>query len=226
MKRLSKPLKRVNNGYNPSSWKISYHRFNPIQEGLREALCTLGNGYFGTRGAVTESPSSSVHYPGTYIAGVYNKLTTQIAGRKILNEDMVNCPNWMFLTFRIGNGEWILPSTNNILTYYQELDMHGGILARKISVVDSMGRKTTIDTQRIVHMRDCHYAAIRYAITPENYEGPIVIRSGLDGSVQNSGVVRYEQLNSKHLKPCSMGTFTKKRDISLHEYQPIKDYDL
>ena len=46
-----------------------------------------------------------------------------------------------------------------------------------------------------------HIAAMRYVITPENYEGWITIRSGLDGTVRNSGVARYRQLNSVHLEP-------------------------
>ena len=57
-------------------WKLTYNKFDPEEESLREALCTLGNGYFGTRGAAPETAASKVHYPGTYIAGVYNTLPT------------------------------------------------------------------------------------------------------------------------------------------------------
>ena len=32
-------------------WLLTYHGFDPAQEGTREALCTLANGYLGTRGA-------------------------------------------------------------------------------------------------------------------------------------------------------------------------------
>ena len=38
---------------------------------LREALCTLGNGYFATRGAAEEADADEIHYPGTYLAGGY-----------------------------------------------------------------------------------------------------------------------------------------------------------
>ena len=43
----------------------------------------------------------AVHYPGTYLAGGYNRLRTDIAGRSVENEDLVNFPNWLALTFRI-----------------------------------------------------------------------------------------------------------------------------
>ena len=76
------------------------------QEGLREALCTVGNGYFATRGAAPESRADGTHYPGTYIAGCYNELRTEIAGRTVENESLVNAPNWLPLTFapRTGRG--------------------------------------------------------------------------------------------------------------------------
>jgi len=45
-------------------WTFGYDGFDPQQEPLREALCPLGNGYFGTRGAAPESTADDVHYPG------------------------------------------------------------------------------------------------------------------------------------------------------------------
>jgi alpha,alpha-trehalase len=192
-----------------SSWKINYSQFKPAKESLREAICTLGNGYFATRGAIPEALASRVHYPGTYIAGVYNQLTTNIAGRTVTNEDMVNCPNWIFLTFKIGNGEWFYPSTGGIISYHQTLDMRKGILNRRIRFKNHRGQRTLIETDRIVHMADPHFGAIRYVITPENYSGRIAIRTMLDGTVINSGVERYRQLNSKHWKPSFSGSFSK-----------------
>ena len=193
----------------PHSWKIVYDRFKPAKEGLREALCTLGNGYFGTRGAMAETSASRIHYPGTYLAGGYNKLATSIAGRVAMNEDFVNCPNWLLLMFKIGSGEWIIPSENKILSYKQELDMRRGLLTVKIRIQDQMRRRTMITMQRIVHMAEPHRAAIKYTIMPEDYEGNITIRSALDGTVKNTGVARYRQLNSRHLKLCSIGSFSK-----------------
>ena len=57
---------------NKDNWKIIFNEFEPEKESLREALCAVGNGYFVTRGAAPESCASEIHYPGTYMAGVYN----------------------------------------------------------------------------------------------------------------------------------------------------------
>jgi trehalose/maltose hydrolase-like predicted phosphorylase len=44
-------------------WLLTYDGFDPAREGLREALTTLGNGYFATRGAATEASADEVHHP-------------------------------------------------------------------------------------------------------------------------------------------------------------------
>lgn len=45
-----------------NEWILQYDGFDPDQERLREALCTLGNGYFATRGAAEEATASAIHY--------------------------------------------------------------------------------------------------------------------------------------------------------------------
>lgn len=205
---MRKSSKKTNNEKEIiSSWEIVYKNFDPSEEGLREALCTLGNGYMGTRGALCEARASRVHYPGTYIAGVYNTLKTKIAGRTISNEDLVNSPNWLPLTFKVGGGEWAGPDNIEILSYQQKLNMRVGKLTRKQRIKDTAGKITCVTEERIVHMASPHRAFIKYTILPENYEGKITVRSGLDGSVENTGVERYRELNSKHLCSFSCGGF-------------------
>lgn len=190
-----------------NSWKLTYTKFNPEEESLREALCTLGNGYFGTRGAVPETAATKVHYPGTYIAGVYNTLATDIANRKIYNEDFVNCPNWLMLNFRVKDGFWFNRLNVKILNWKVELNMRKGMLSRRLRWQDEKGHITLVENHRIVSMAHPHCGALRCTITPENYDGEITIRSGIDGLIINSGVDRYKQLRSKHLEPHSHGTF-------------------
>lgn len=188
-------------------WKLVYDKFDPEQENLREALCTLGNGYFGTRGAAPETFATRVHYPGTYIAGVYNMLATEMAGRKIFNDDFVNCPNWLTFNYRIDNGPWFDRHKIKILSWRRELNMRKGMLTRRMRWQDNEGRITTIHTHRIVSMANPHCGALRCAITPENYNGKITFRCGIDGQITNNGVERYRQLNNKHLEPRAHGTF-------------------
>lgn len=66
------------------------------------------NGYFATRGALPECRAGLVHYPGTYAAGCYNRLESTVAGRQVVNENLVNLPNWLLLRFRLRRaaGTW------------------------------------------------------------------------------------------------------------------------
>src|ERR671939_2106364 len=84
-----------------STWTLAYDSFDPEEQGLREALTSTGNGYFCARGAAEWADADDVHYPGTYMHGGYNRETTIVSGRPVLNEDLVNMPNWLVLRLRI-----------------------------------------------------------------------------------------------------------------------------
>ncbi|GAA0828943.1 glycoside hydrolase family 65 protein [Streptosporangium amethystogenes subsp. fukuiense] len=182
-------------------WLLTYDGFDPAREGVREALTTLGNGYFATRGAAPESQADGVHYPGTYVAGCYDRLVSQVAGHPVENEDLVNVPNWLFLTFRAEGGDWFAPGTAEILTYRHTLDMRQGTLTRFLRIRDPQGRVTRVEQHRLVSMDDPHLAALTMTIVPENWDGALEIRSALDGRVTNAGVARYRELEGRHLVP-------------------------
>ncbi|MBU4241111.1 MAG: trehalose-phosphatase [Actinobacteria bacterium] len=184
-----------------STWWLVNEGFDPELEKLREALCTLSNGYFGTRGAAPESAADGIHYPGTYLAGGYNRLKTDVAGRTIENEDLVNLPNWLCLSFRVPGEDWFDLDDVEIIFYSQELDIRKGVLHRTVHFRDEKGRETWLLGRRIVSMADMHMAALEMVIVPVNWSGTLEIRSALDGTVTNSGVARYQNLNNKHLEP-------------------------
>jgi alpha,alpha-trehalase len=187
-------------GPEPRDWSLVYEGYRPEQEGLREALCTLGNGYFATRGAAPDSTDDGTHYPGTYLAGGFNRLVSEVAGRKVENEDLVNMPNWLALTFRIDDGPWFRIDEVEILSFRQELDLRRGVLNRHVRFRDSEGRTTRWNERRIVSMADAHLAGLSVELTAEDWSGRLTVRSGLDGSVINNGVARYRDLASHHLE--------------------------
>jgi trehalose/maltose hydrolase-like predicted phosphorylase len=184
-----------------TEWTLAYEGFLPEQEGLREALCTLGNGYFATRGAAAEARADEVHYPGTYVAGIYDRLRTEIAGRTVENEDLVNLPNWLPLTFRPEGGQWFDLREVEVLEYWQELHLRRGVLARRVRFRDPRGRTTGLTQRRLVHMGEPHLAALESTFVAEDWSGPFEVRSAIDGRVENAGVPRYRKLRGEHLVP-------------------------
>jgi trehalose/maltose hydrolase-like predicted phosphorylase/beta-phosphoglucomutase-like phosphatase (HAD superfamily) len=188
-----------------SVWSLQYAQFDPSRQGLREALTTLGNGYFATRGALAEASADDVSYPGTYVAGLYNRLLTEVAGRDVENEDLVNVPNWLPFAFRVEDGPWFDVMQADVLDHRVELDLAQGMLIRHVHWQDDEGRRTTMVQRRIVSMKDHHLAALDATFTAENWSGRLEIRSGLDGRVVNAGVKRYRDLNGHHLEVLHSG---------------------
>ena len=189
-----------------SDWIWEYDGYDPADERLRESLCTLGNGCFATRGALPECVADGVHYPGTYVAGCYNRLTSEVAGRRVENEDMVNLPNWLPLRFRLPGGPWQTPDTTPVLEHRLRLHLDSGLLER--STRYDLGRREslTVRQQRLVHMADAHLACLRTEFTAEGFSGDLDVEAALDGGVTNAGVARYRDLDGCHLTHVHTGT--------------------
>jgi len=186
---------------------LGYDGFDPGAEGLREALTSTGNGYLCTRGAAEWEDADGVHYPGTYVHGGYNRETTILGGQPVLNEDLVNLPNWLVLMLRIEGEDAIRLADVALLSYRHELDIRNVTLVRQLRFRDGGGRETTLKSRRFVSMADVHHAGIEWTLVPENWSGRVEVISALDGRVSNRGVERYQQLEGRHLDPVSPRTW-------------------
>ncbi len=185
----------------PSPWLLVFDGFDPETEGRREALCTLGNGYWGTRGAAPESAADAVHYPGTYLAGVYNPLHTDLGEHSRDDEHMVNAPNWLPLEFRLADTEWFRPGSPDVVEYRQQLDLRRGVLTRVVRVRDRDGRTSRVTTLRFVSQATAHIAVLETTFEAEDWTGQVTVRSGLDGRVANRNVAADARLAAVHLVP-------------------------
>ncbi len=182
-----------------SPWSFTYGGYIPEQERLREALCTVGNGYRATRGSAPEADASPHHYPGTYAAGLYNRLSDEIAGQTVENESLVNLPNWLSLKFRIDGGEWFDIDTADLLSYRQSMDLRQAELTREFRFRDPSGRTSRVVQRRIAAMHKPHACALETTVWAEDWSGTIEFLSVVDGDVRNSGVQRYSAFSDDHL---------------------------
>ena len=180
---------------------LTYEDFDPAAEGLREALTSTGNGYLCTRGAAEWEDADGVHYPGSYVHGGYNRETTILSGLPVLNEDLVNMPNWLVLQLRIEGGDVIRLADVELLGYRHELDIRCATVIRGLRFRDGFGRLTTLHSRRFVSMADAHHAGIEWTLVPENWSGRVEVVAAIDGRVSNAGVARYQQLEGRHLNP-------------------------
>ncbi|MFP5362015.1 MAG: glycoside hydrolase family 65 protein [Thermoleophilia bacterium] len=186
---------------------LAYDGFDPQHEGLREALTSTGNGYFCTRGTAEWEDADEVHYPGTYAHGLYNRETTIMGGRPVLNEDLVNLPNWLVLKLKIEDEDAIRLANVELLDYRHKYEVGTAMVIRMLRFRDRAGRETSLRSRRFASMAHSHQAAIEWTLTAENWSGSVEVVSALDGRVTNSNVARYGALEGRHLDPVSPRTF-------------------
>jgi trehalose/maltose hydrolase-like predicted phosphorylase len=180
---------------------LEYDGFDAGDEGLRETLTSTGNGYFCTRGTAEWEDAGTIHYPGTYAHGIYDRETSIMDGRPVLNEDLVNLPNWLVLKVRVAGEEMLRLQDYKVLSYRHALDVRNAEVIRELHVRDPKGRESKFESRRFVSMNRMHQAAMAWRATPLNWSGTVEVLSAIDGRVLNRGVARYRQLEGRHLDP-------------------------
>jgi hypothetical protein len=169
-------------------------------ERVRETLCTVGNGYLASRGAAPEASADGSHYPGTYVAGVFNRLISRVHGHLREDESLVNLPNWSVLRWRADRGGWVVPDGPGTSEFRQSLDLRAGVVHRRYRHVDGAGRATTVVSRMLVSMAAPHLAALETMFIAENWSGSLQVCSGIDARVTNRQVAQYAPMAGRHLR--------------------------
>ena len=164
-------------GDTDAAFTLAYDGVDPRDEGLRETLTSTGNGYMATRGAAEWEEADDVHYPGTYVHGLYNRATTLLGGVPVHNEDLVNLPNWLPLKLRVGGAEVLRLADVEVFDYRHRLDLRAAVLTRHLRFRDREGRETELVSRRFTSMASMHHAYLEWTLTPLNWSGPAEVVS-------------------------------------------------
>ena len=182
-------------------WSVTFEGYRPEDVGLREVLCAVGNGYLGSRGCGPESRADGTHYPGTYVAGIFDRATDLVDDVTVEHESMVNLPNWLSVQLRVEGGPWFDPDSAELLQYRQTMRLDVAEHVREYRFRDIAGRITMVTERRFASMRDKHICALQLTVNPENWSGRLEFCSLVDGGVTNSGIERDRILDGRHLDP-------------------------
>lgn len=161
-------------------WHILNVEWDSSNQQNTETLLTLGNGYLGSRGILEESPVGS--QPGTFLAGLFDNTGAQVI-------EMINAPNPISFVVSVG-GEKLDVAAMDVLDFRRILDMHHGLLYRETLYRTTVGkRKIHYESLRFFSMANPHVAALRVAVTPLDHAMTFTVRSAVDTSVTNRGLV-------------------------------------
>ncbi len=168
-------------------WSIVETDFHPEFNEVTESIMSLGNGRHGGRGSFEEKFSGK-SLPGNYIAGVYYPDKTRVGwwknGYPEYFAKVLNATNWIGINVDIA-AESLDLNTCAVRDFRRVLNMQEGYLERQFVATLKSGKELKISSKRFCSIVDDEAGAIRYAITPLNFDGPITVTPFLDGTIRN-----------------------------------------
>ncbi|MGB8455605.1 MAG: beta-phosphoglucomutase [Anaerocolumna sp.] len=193
--------KRVDLAYPYSEWEIVEDKYLPEHNLRNETLFTIGNGHIGIRGNFEEGCHGDKEetIEGTYINGFYESEIIKYGeiayGYAEKSQTMLNVANCKLIRLFIEDEEFCM-SSGSIAEYKRTLSLKEGILTRSLVWCSPKGRKVRIIIKRLASFKNKFLAAIRYEVTPINFNGKIKLISALDGNVTNLTVENDPRIGS------------------------------
>ncbi|HIQ06147.1 MAG TPA: beta-phosphoglucomutase, partial [Anaerolineae bacterium] len=166
------------------AWTIRETDFEPERLHHKETVFTIGNGYFGTRGAFEEG------YPGAWPATLVHGLFDDAP---IVHTELVNVPDWLPLGIIIS-GEQFRLDRGTLLYWERRLDMRTGVLIRALRWRSPKGYTVDLRFERVASMANPHLAALRCQVSALDFTGPVELQACLNGHVDNQGLVHWDHL--------------------------------
>ena len=171
----------------PHDWKIIEEGFNKAHVTASESIFSLGNGAMGQRANFEEDYSGDT-LQGSYIGGIYYPDKTRVGwwknGYPEYFAKVLNAPNWIGIGVKI-NGKTLDLNTCKVMDFRRELDMKNGVLTRSFIVEFADGDMAKIYVTRFLSLSLREVGAIKYSITPINFQGEIEFSPFLDAGIVN-----------------------------------------
>ena len=168
-------------------WCIIENGFHPEHNEITESLMSLGNGRMGQRGNFEEAYSGRT-LQGNYVAGVYFPDKTRVGwwknGYPNYFAKVINACNWIGIDIRVGE-EVLDLAVCEIMEFSRVLNMREGILYRNAVVKLPSGKMLKINSVRFCSYADDSAGALRYSLTPLNFDDTLTVTNYLDGDIKN-----------------------------------------
>ncbi len=166
------------------NWIISEEHFLPKFQGKCETIFCLGNGYMGLRSATEESYVGQVR--NCFIAGTFNKS----ADNEVT--ELPNAADMIGLDIIIDGDRFSL-ERGTFSNYDRSLNLKTGELIRTFNWKNSDGKEFQFTFKRFVSLAERHTLVCHFQIKPINCQADIIVKSGINGQVSNSGAQHFEE---------------------------------
>lgn len=181
-------------------WTLTETNFSAEKQHHKETIFTIGNGYLSTRGVFEEG------YPGenraTFVHGVFDEAP-------VVMTELANAPDWLALDVLL-DGERFNLATGTLLEYKRELDLHTGVLTRRVRWQSPSGKIATLTFERFASLADEHLLLVRCQVTPE-FDGVVEFRAALNGCVDNLGLTHWQRIQQGQIDQTTAYLHTRTR---------------
>lgn len=168
-------------------WNIIEEGFDPHLNKISESIFSLGNGRMGQRANFEETYSGETLL-GNYVAGVYYPDKTRVGwwknGYPEYFAKVLNAANWIGIEVKIDH-ELLDLAKAEVKDFKRVLNMHEGYLERTFTAVLGNGKSVAVKSTRFCSIANDEVGAIRYSITPLNFDAEIALLPFIDGDVKN-----------------------------------------
>lgn len=168
-------------------WNIIEEGFDPKLNKISESLFSIGNGKMGQRANFEEHYSGET-LQGSYVAGIYFPDKTRVGwwknGYPPTFDKVINSTNWIGIDIYI-NGQLLDLATCEVKDFKRVLNMQEGYLQRSFVAVLAEGSEVKVEALRFCSIADDEIGAIKYQITPLNFDAELKIVSKADGDIVN-----------------------------------------
>ena len=197
-----------------TNWLICESAFDERYLGKCESIFAQGNGYLGVRNALEET------YTGTkrdmFVTGTFNKASQEEV------TELPNVPDMTGMKIVIDGYEMNL-SQGKLISYSRILNLKNGETVREISWISQSGITVTAKFRSRVSLAEEHVMAASVDLTLDK-EAAVVVETGIDGSVTNSGAQHFEDIRRRIYDGCEMQYLSKttQSDVWIAEHAACK----
>ncbi|GAA3537817.1 kojibiose phosphorylase [Aeromicrobium flavum] len=159
-------------------WRLVETEADQTDLGVTETIFSVGNGYLGMRGNVTEGRDSHTH--GTFVNGFHETWPIHHAeeafGFARVGQTIVNAPDAKVIRLYVDD-EPLLLSVADLLEYERSLDFRDGVLRREILWRTPSNKLVKVVATRMVSFAQRHLAVLEFEVTMLDHRAPVAISS-------------------------------------------------
>lgn len=179
---------KYNLGLNENeNWLVSQDGFDMNYLGKTETIMAIGNGYLGARAVNEERNLGETR--NTFIAGVFNQADEHEV------TELANVPDVFAFDIELNGNKFNL-NNGKIHHCTKTLNLRNGEVSRDI-IWEINGQRFHLEFKRFISLKRMHLSVQNVRITPLDNFASVVLKSGIDGSVTNSGVQHFTNLEKR-----------------------------